>query len=48
MEVVKIIRGNGSIHEYEFPIPTTIDQIDAAMDGIGGRPRDREKLTDAE
>jgi hypothetical protein len=44
MEVIKITRGDGTVLEFEFAIPPTAAQLIAAMDGIGGRPRDREKL----
>lgn len=41
-ETIKVIRGDGEVLEYVFEAPPSIDQINSAMDGIGGRPPDRQ------
>lgn len=41
MSPIKVILENGLVLDYEFQSPPSMDQIDAAMDGIGGRPSNR-------
>lgn len=44
MNIIKVLSNDISEWDYEFDTVPTKMQMDAAMKGIGGRPRDRERL----